>query len=281
MGYSEAVADFMGTMELEGIRPVEPIAQRLAASELIRFACDGDGKGRQNGWAILYLDERPAGAFGNYRLGVSRKWRAGDDHCLSPDERARLQAEWRDAKERRARERDASMHEAALDAGDMWASAGPFSPDHAYLARKSMQVPVLRQLGGNLLVPMVDAEGQIRNLQRIGADGKKRFLKGGRTEGLFFTIGRFTRCGETVCLGEGLATMAAVHAASGYPCIVAFSAKNLGAVARLWRDARPDLDFVICADDDGHLAVNVGMEAAKAAAAEIGARIAVPMAHAA
>src|SRR3546814_13995905 len=75
------------------------------SGELIRFRCDGDGHGRQNGWAILYLDQRPAGAFGNYRLGISRKWRVDRDLSLTPAERQALQHEWATAKQRRAEEK--------------------------------------------------------------------------------------------------------------------------------------------------------------------------------
>lgn len=287
MDCSDALVDFIAAMELEGVKPVEPIAQRLASGELIRFRCDGDGKGRQNGWAILYLDDRPAGAFGNYRLGISRKWKMTGDNPLTPEERATLQREWAAAKERRHAERVRSEAEAAKDAQELWAGAGPASPDHPYVARKELDPAPFRQHGDKLLVPMFDAAGTIWNLQRIGPDGSKRFLKGGRTDGLFFVIGAFTRRGETACIGEGMATMAAVHRASGYPCIAAFSAKNVLGVARLWNAARPDLHFIICADDDPqlidnpHVGKNVGLEAARAAADEIGARLAVPLGRAA
>lgn len=206
MSYEAAVTDFLAAMEMEGMRAIEPIAQRLSCGELIRFRCDGDGRGRQNGWAILYLDERPAGAFGNYRMGLSRKWRAGEDRCLSASEREQLQREWREAKVRRLTERAASAQEAALDATELWGRSEAPSPDHAYAARKQLVLTGLRQLDDRLLVPMFDAEGSIRNLQRIKPDGTKRFLKGGETAALFFVFGRFTRPGETVCLGEGLAS---------------------------------------------------------------------------
>src|SRR3546814_2350581 len=88
------------------------------SGELIRFRCDGDGHGRQNGWAILYLDQRPAGAFGNYRLGISRKWRVDRDLSLTPAERQALQREWATAKQRRAEERARSEAEAAKDAAE-------------------------------------------------------------------------------------------------------------------------------------------------------------------
>lgn len=281
MSYHEAIVDFIRAMELEGIKPVEPIAQRLSSGELIRFRCDGDGRGRQNSWAILYMDERPAGAFGNYRLGISRKWRIDRDLSLSPSERAALQREWAEAKQKRQEERDRSAAEAARDANEMWRSAAIASADHPYLVKKQIEPFDFRQLGDRLLVPMFDCEGVIRNLQRIGPDGSKRFLRGGTTDGLFFVMGSITRRGETVCIGEGVATMAKVHQASGFPVIAAFSAKNIPAVARAWHAARPDLDYVICADDDSHLADNIGRNVAEAAAREIGARFALPSREAA
>lgn len=276
MSYADAVATFIDAMELEGIRAVEPIAQRLGSGELIRFRCDGDGRGRQNGWAILYQDDRPAGAFGNYRLGISRKWRIDREVILSADERQQLQREWAEAKQRRQEERDRTEAEATRDAAEMWTGAGDASSDHPYAERKSLVLDGLRQAGDKLLVPMFDSDGIIRNLQRIAPDGSKRFLRGGRTAGLFFLVGRFTKRGETVCIGEGLATVNALHRASGYPAIAAFSAGNLPAVARLWWSLRPDLDYIVCGDDDAGLKNNVGRKSAQAAAEEIGARLAFP-----
>src|SRR3546814_9651659 len=84
-----------------------------------------------------------------------------------------------------------------------------------------------------------------------------------RSSGLFFIFGEFTRRGETVYLGEGMATMHAVHRASDAPAIVAFSAKNLLPVGQLWWARRPDLDLIVCGDDDSHLGTNVGREAAQ------------------
>lgn len=282
MSASDAIHDFVRAMEAEGIKPVEPIAGRLASGELIRFRCDGDGRGRLNGWAILYLDERPAGAFGNYRLGIERKWKMGDDYQpLSRAEREALQREWAAAKEKRLEERRRSEIEAATEAVEIWDQAPLVSHLHPYVEKKGLDCEPLRQSGDKLLVPMFDGQGKLWNLQRIAPDGTKRFLRGGRTDGLFCIIGAFTSRGETCCIGEGYATMHAVHKATGHPCVVAFSAKNLAAVARLWNDSRPDLNFIICADDDSHLDRNIGLEAATAAAEAIGAKVARPLERAA
>lgn len=285
MSYQDAIREFIHAMECEGIIPESAgdLAQRLANApgERIRFRSDGDGKGRLNGFARIFLDERPAGVFGNYRLGIRRTWKSGDDRVLTAEERRQLSEEWSRKKLERQRERDIDAAEAAKDAIEMWQRAEPASPQHGYVAKKGLDPGRFRQLGDKLLVPMFDSDGELCNLQRISPDGSKRFLKGGRTDGLFFIIGAFTRRGETACIGEGLATMHAVHRASGYPCVVAFSAANLAAVARLWNARRPDLHFILCADDDAHLERNTGIEAAKAAAEEIGARVAIPLGRAA
>lgn len=279
MSAGEAILDFLRAMECEGIRPIEPIAQRLASGELIRFRCEGDKPGRQNGWARIFLDERPAGAFGNYRLCIDRKWKSGGDYePLSREERDALRREWAEAKEKRRTERENGEREASVEAIEMWRRAKPADAGHGYVWNKRLDPSPLRELDGKLLIPMLDGQGKLWNLQRIGEDGSKRFLRGGRTDGLFCIIGHASGDARTWCIGEGYATMAAVHRASGFPCIACFSAKNMAAVARLWNAARPDLHFIICADDDSdNPNGNVGLKAAEAVAAEIGAKLALPL----
>lgn len=288
MSASDAISDFLAFMESNGVKPAEEIASRLASGALIRFACEGDKKSRKNGWAILYLDERPAGAFGNYKQNTGTlKWKSGTDRpALTKEEREALQREWNAAKEKREAEKRDNERQAALDAADLWQRAVPASPDHGYVARKRLNPAHLRQIGSTLLIPMFDVEGLLWNLQRIAPDGEKRFLRGGRTDDLFNIIGEFKDCSEAA-IGEGYATMDAVNQAADIPAIVAFSAKNLTRVARLWADARPDLHFIVVADDDAELAArrpdigNVGRTVAEAAAAEIGAKVAYPRGRAA
>jgi putative DNA primase/helicase len=287
MSASEAIADFISFMEANGVVPADPIAQRLASGNLIRFRCDGDGKGRQNGWAILYLDERPAGAFGNYRLNTGTlKWKSDADRpALSASEREALRKEWRDAKDRREAEQRENERQAALDAAEMWRRASPASPDHPYVARKQIDPAPLRQLGDQLLIPMYAADGFLWNLQRINGDGEKRFLRGGRVDDLFCFVGEFTAETSEAVIAEGYATADAVHQATGLPAIASFSAKNMLRVARVWNLRRPDLSYTIFGDDDRateeKTGKNPGREAALAAALEIGAKVAFPLGRAA
>lgn len=276
---AETVADFLGAMEAAGVRPAEPIAQALCGGGLVRFRAEGDKPGRRNGWAVLYLDGTPAGSFGWYKGGVREKWRADRQEPVSPAERDRLRREWREASRRRQAERRAAQEAAAVLAVARWASGGPVDPRHPYLVRKGLTGDGLRQTGNRLLVPMHDVAGRLWNVQTIAPDGFKQFQKGARVLGLLCIIGAG---GNRACIGEGYATMAAVRAATGLPVIVAFSGENLMAVAlgvrRRWRD----LDLTFCADDDAHLVdhptirKNLGLEYAKAAAAAVGGRLALP-----
>lgn len=287
MSAEHAIADFISFMEATGIRAEEPIAQRLAGGDLIRFRCEGDGKGRKNGWAILYLDERPAGAFGNYRMNTGTlKWKAaGDGPVLTPEERARLQAEWREARDRREGEKRQNHIEGAQDAAEMWAKGGP-AGDHPYAIEKQIDASPLRRLGDDLLVPMCDTDGLLWNLQRIKPDGSKRFLFGARVDDLFALIGTFANAREAIFV-EGYATGDTIHRALSLPIIVAFNTGNMRRVARIWNELRPDLHYTVFADDDEATAQrelartgiykNPGIETAEAIAAEIGAAVAYPM----
>lgn len=279
MNAADATTGFLSAMEAAGVRPVEPIAQALVGGGLVRFRAEGDKPGRRNGWAILYLDGTPAGAFGCYRLGIRDKWRAGNSEALSPDEMRKQRTEWRQAAARRAAERRAAQETARQQAQALWSAGRPVSAKHGYLARKDLDGEGLKQSGNALLVPMHDVDGRLWNIQRIYPDGFKSFLKGGRIEGLMCLVGGG---GSTLCLGEGYATMAAVRKATGLPVGCAFSGENLGTVARIVRKRWPGLDLVICADDDAHLVdhpkikKNLGLEYAKAAAAAVAGRLALP-----
>lgn len=275
MRYPEAIADFIAFMEANGVVPVEPIANRLSAGNLIRFRCEGDKKGRLNGWAILYLDEYPAGAFGNYRLNTGTlKWKAsGDRPALSAQDRKALTHEWNEARKRRDAEQRRTQADAAMQAQRIWRSSPPANPEHAYLVKKGMETIDIRQSGDMLLIRMRDTTGGLWNLQRICPNGEKRFLKGGRTSGLYWPTG--TRKG-TICIAEGVATAAAIHRSTGHATAAAFSANNLEIVARVLREKYPTAEFIICADDDDHLERNVGLDAARKAALATGGLLALP-----
>lgn len=275
----DVITNFIASMEAAGVKPAEPIADQLLSGKIVRFRAEGDKPGKRNAWAILYFDSRPAGAFGSYRMGFKTRWKANDLNVLSPAERQQMQREWAEARAKREEDRHAGHRRVAGEARAKWAQCESPNPEHPYLLKKGMSGENIGQIGEWLIVPMYDINGDIWNLQRIAPDGTKRFLKGGRTAGLFWIAGRIT---DRLCIGEGVATMAAVRKALGYPVVASFSAENLSAVATAWRDMRTDIEIAIFADDDAHLidhpqiGKNLGLEAATDVARSISARLVVP-----
>jgi len=283
MNTQEAIVSFLDAMQAAGVEPAEPINNALASGEFVRFRCADEKKA--NGWARLFLDGRPAGRFGNHRLAIDATWKADSAPIKRTDaERAAWRAKC-DVERVRRDLATAERHEtAAAQATALLATSTAADPAHPYLARKRISGEGIRQAGDTLLIPMQDNAGRVWNVQRIYRDGTKLFLKGGRVDKLFWLVAGFaTECPETpLCIGEGVGTMGAVRRATGHDIAAAFSAANLEPVARALRSRWPDRPMVICADDDAHLianpriARNLGIDAARAAAAAIGASVALP-----
>lgn len=262
----EALAGFLSSMEAEGVIPTRPIAQDLLSGCLIRFECVGDRPGRENGFAALNLGHNPNGVFGNWRTGVKVKWHASNFREISRYNRP-------SPTQRLNPDKLGLQKNAAKKAVGLWAKCRAAKPIHHYLVRKAIQPDSIGQLGENLVVPLIDIDGNIWNLQFIAPNGMKRFLKGGRVQGLFWVRPGSSHGGT--CIGEGVATMAAIADATGRTVVAAFSASNLLPVATAIADRYPGMDITICADNDQHLAHNIGLEAAKRAAAAVDAWLAV------
>ena len=193
-------------------------------------------------------------------------------------ELARSEAERRE-RDRAERQRQQAAQDAAADvAGDLWAAgteAG--AARHPYIVRKGITAHGVRVgADGWLLVPMQNADGELRNMQRIApeppADGVpgKLFCKGGQVTGLLHLLGN--PAGDVALLAEGYATGASLHAATGRPVAVGFNAGNLKAAARTLRQTMgPGALIVVCGDDDRATELrsgkNPGADAARAAAA--------------
>ena len=186
----------------------------------------------------------------------------------------------RQAELARQRERLALEEMAASSAADLWGHSSPADAAHSYLVAKRLEPFGIRQSVNALLVPMVDAGFRLWNVQRIRPDGFKLFLRDGRTAGLFWPHGVHMLDGRPsdgpLVIGEGFATVATIHMATGHGVVAAMSARNLENVARAMRKLFPAREIVIAADDDSHLPDNLGLNAARKAAQAIGARIATP-----
>lgn len=259
---------FLGAMqEVFGPLDITPIAD----GGVHRFHVPGDRAGSKNGWYVLFSDGIASGCFGSWKASVTQTWSSREpvDQLEQQLIRQRI--------EQTRRQREAEQHQrqqsAAEYANRLWRDARRADPTHAYLVAKSVRPHGLRQRGDDLLVPLY-AEGELVNLQRIGADGSKRYLFGGRIKGSYSPLGRITP-GKPLCICEGWATGATLHE-NGYTVACAMNAGNLGPAAKALRASYPAIEIIIAADDDRQTEGNPGRTAATAAAMAVNGMVTLP-----
>lgn len=206
----------------------------------------------RNGVYCLHLDGAvPAGWFQNHEdgLGVT-KWRAERVTTMTEVERQKWREEMKAAQAAREKRQRALRIDTARRAQRIWELAEDATTAHPYLARKRVKPHGAKLYRGLVVIPMINAVGGIVSLQFIAADGGKQFMKDGEKRGCFFAIGEPDNEPDGICIGEGFATMATVHEATGLMCVVAFDCGNLKPVAEVWRKKLPRTRIVICADND-------------------------------
>lgn len=269
--------------------------------KLHRVDIVGRRRGAKHGWYVGYTNGVAAGAFGDYKAGLSETWCQKRPERMSDDERRAL----RERMEAARKEREAALArvqaEAREAAAAIWQKAAKASADHPYLARKGIPpLPGLKQLGadvryvidgerktaraGALVVPLFRPDGTLASVQLIDAEGVKRFLKGTEKAGSYTSIGKPTSGDKPVIfIGEGYSTAAQVHRATGALVVVAFDRGNLEPVAKAIRAKYPTARIIFAADNDRHTRlpngtpVNPGLDDAVAAARAVKGRVAVPL----
>jgi putative DNA primase/helicase len=275
------IEQFASAIRASGISPPSEIH---ADGELHRFASNGK-QHDDAGWYVLHSDGVAAGAFGNWRSGESQTWRANIGRKLSPVEAAALSERTKQDKRKRDAEEARGHACAATAAAKLLAAAEQAPDDHYYLARKGIKPHGVKVYRGNriiggmncdgaLMIPLRDINKVTHNIQFIAPNGKKRFLPGGRKRGLYCGLAGNVDGGVLLC--EGFATGASLFEATGQSTLVAFDAGNLEQVARVVRDAKPNLPITVCADDDHRTAGNPGLAKATEAARAVGGVVALP-----
>ena len=250
-----------------GLQPPDDVR---ADGQLHRFSTTGK-RGDTSAWYVLHADGIAAGVFGCWKAGLTSTWcsKAADDMTEAERsahrERIRAMRAQRDADEKQRHQCEADK------AGSRWLAAATRC-QHPYLTRKGVRAYGIRQDGDVLLVPLRCTAGLMHSLQSITADGDKRFK--GRMKGCYHAIGRPQ---GVVIVGEGYATCASIHAATGHAVACAFNAGNLLPVAVALRRKYPDLVLVLAADDDHRTEGNPGVTAATAAALAVGGYVVKPL----
>jgi putative DNA primase/helicase len=198
---------------------------------------------------------------------------------IAAEERAEIEANWKAAQAREEAKRVERAELAANRAKLQWKAAAQVG-ESPYLTRKGVPLPAgtgIRNLkvftDGTLLVPALTHPGGLKEkprlvgVQKIAADGSKRFNKGMEKAGAFCRLGPGPKGKGPILVAEGVATALSIGLALewAYPVVVAFDAYNLEHVARALRSLYPEHPLLFCADDDYLTEGNPGVSRAKRA----------------
>lgn len=229
--------------------------------QIKRFSTNGK-RGDLAGWLVFF---DTAGAFGDWRTGLTRAWSA-ERPSANPAERQAIRRKIQQAIQAGIKERAHKHQQARQEAARIWSTS--LTPtQHTYLQNKAVKAHGIRQYGRFLIVPMVDEAGGPWSLQRIDPAGEKRFMPGGRMKGRFHLI----EGGGRVGIAEGYATAATLFEQTGDTMLVAFNAGNLKDVAVTARAMYPAAHLTIWADNDQFTDGNPGKTKAYDAATACGA----------
>lgn len=253
------------------------IRDLIADGEIHRVPHISSKKGAVDGWYILHLSGKiPVGVCGCWKEPTfESKWMADIGRNMSFSERLEHDKLIAEIRAKREADRLASQQVAAEKAEDEVGTYADASADHPYLVRKRIEPHGIKiDRAGRLVVPVIDQEGEILSYQTIDADGNKRFLKGGKIEGGFYEL-RGNR--KVIFIGEGFATCASIHQATGFTTLVAFDCGNLAKVAKSAKEMFLGSRIVICADNDQFTEGNPGLTKAKAAASLVFGEIVYPI----
>jgi putative DNA primase/helicase len=274
---NQVITEFLGAMEAAGL---PTLAEINPDGKVHRCYIEGDTAGKNNGWYVLHIDERPAGRFGSWKTGEAQSWTAKVERKLSPEERRALEIKITEQKKIQDAEQLAVETEASQTAESIWYKSADAPLDHRYLQRKGIKPCGVKFYKESLVIPIRDGGGVIWSLQFISGAGEKYFLTGGRVQGCYFTIVKEKPDGiKPILICEGYATGASIHAATDLPVVVAFNAGNLLRVAKSIRAKFPKAPILLCADNDRWTkrpVENPGIHYATQAAQEIAGLIAIP-----
>ncbi|SES67444.1 D5 N terminal like [Thorsellia anophelis DSM 18579] len=152
---------------------------------------------------------------------------------------------------------------------------------HPYLIKKgydNVRVKVLPD--GKAIIPLVTLKGEITGAQTITLEGEKRLLTGTKKVGKFALASKLIEQPSSVIIAEGFATALALKSISDDTALVlsAIDAGNLIHVARVIREAMPEVKIIIGADNDllKDSNINTGKAEAEKAALAVNGWVALP-----
>lgn len=185
------------------------------------------------------------GWFKNHATGEWSKYISKSNNQLSKQDREERRRKMESERRKRDRQLQQDRDNAKAKAQYIWSNAT--AGNHPYLDRKGIDCTGARVYKGALIVPAYK-DREIVNVQMIGANGEKRFLKDGIISGCYGAVGKDK---SRIYISEGFATARAIgNAVDPFVSVWAYVAGNLKETAKDIRSKNPDSEIIICADND-------------------------------
>lgn len=239
-----------------------------------RCRAEGD-KGGDKAGSIRIHEDGAGGTVFNERTRCCASWRDDAERRLTREERQARNVQWAIQKEQKAERLRRENRETQFTASMILRESKPVV-NHPYLTRKHITPTstmfevdatvvdsILMERGhrndhgqpfktgyrGRLLVTPLYEGSELKTLQFIDANGKKRYLHGGHHTGAYW-LSRPFEVYQAECIGiaEGVATARSVELVQGIPCVAVTSCSNFLSVAQHFRDLFPNKNIVILAD---------------------------------
>ncbi len=235
------------------------------------------GKGKnENGYCQVWDNGNDFyyAKYGDWQTKKEYKWRSKVGKSLSPTQNKQIKQDQKERLDNRVKEQE----QAGIKANEIYAKAQQSTFSNAYLKSKGfdnyqeLEHPAKQDYQGNLIIPLLSIDGQIKSLQIIHPNGDKRLFKGGLKKGNFCVFGDLLTLHKNVYVCEGYATALSVYLAFEQKRAVVFAIDcgNLPTVFSALQGKYKSKQFINCADNDHTKAENAGKKQAKAIKEKLG-----------
>ncbi|MFV0820462.1 toprim domain-containing protein [Tatlockia micdadei] len=275
MDFNQIIPEFQAELLANGITPPNEI---IVDGKLHRFHIEGDKSGSKNGWYVLHLGGVPCGIYGSWKKGGYLKWSYKKQGYMGASERKQQVERIKSSCKMRQKMQVKEQLQAALHAEHLWIGYSKADLNHPYLLKKRILPFYARQYGKEIVLPVIDFDRKIWSLQYINEHGAKRFLSNGAIKEHFIPVRYYPAYDKKILICEGFATGATLAEKNPTYCVIAAcNAGNLKAVATTIRYCLPNVELIICADDDRLTPNNPGLTKGRDAAIASGALLSKPI----
>ena len=270
----EQTQSFKNSMHHAGIPSPVDIETVIADGEIRRAKATGENK-KNVTYCVYWNEGKPAGWFNHFVTGIQGNW---SEVPLVGEDLARFKKIKQNSKSELIQRTKLKNNERAKIARKIWKNASQdinYIRKHPYLKKKRISefsVGVRRiekiensvffdsddpkyenkYLNDCLVVPLFGSDQKIYSIQAILPDGKKFFLSGASTAGKFSTIPQSDKNKKIAIICEGYATGMTINHVLGAFVVVSFSSGQIPSVAKIIRQALPEWEIIIAADNDSH-----------------------------